>query len=550
MHSKQTPQRPSRSLRLTALVLASWCACVAANAQTLPDGVDASRISPQITLRLIDMLVKKGLMTRAEADDMIREAAATPPAPTAASALPYQTQPGAIVVPYIPDTVREQITNDLKAAVTQQAKTEGWAAPGLFPEWTERLTPYGDLRLRAEGVYFGKGNYPFFPNFAAINAGSGFDTVGGSNAPFLNDTEDREFLRLRGRFGVKADIADWIQADVRLVTGSNDSPVSAYQTLGAAGNLSKDSIWLDHAALLMTPTKGLSVDAGRFANPFWTTDLQFYSDLNFDGVAASYAFFQKSDIAPWATLGLFPIYSTDFNFGDTDTTKTPSRDKWMYGAQIGGNWKFDDASLKLALGYFEYDKFDTDGSRPQYQQFGNTLFAIRDILADPNNPGGPQLQYYGYASKFGIADVHAALQIEAFDPFKLLLEGDVLANTRFSALRINSLGPVNNLDSNNRFAGGNMGYYLNFTVGEPHIVAAGQWNASLGYKYLESDAVPDAFTDSDFHLGGTNAQGFILGARYGIARNTYVGLRWLSANEISGPPYAADVLQFDLNSEF
>ena len=146
--------------------------------------------------------------------------------------------------------------------------------------------------------------------------------------------------------------------------------------------------------------------------------------------------------------------------------------------------------------------------------------------------------------------MHTAFQIDAFDPFKILIEGDVLKNTRFDGNRIRALGPVNNLDANNNFAGGNFGYYVNLTVGQPKIVAAGQWNASLGYKHLESDAVPDSFTDSDFHLGGTNAQGFILGGQYGIAKNTWVGLRWLSANEISGPPYAVDVVQLDLGSEF
>jgi len=126
----------------------------------------------------------------------------------------------------------------------------------------------------------------------------------------------------------------------------------------------------------------------------------------------------------------------------------------------------------------------------------------------------------------------------------------VLKNTRFSATRINALGPVNNLDANNQFAGGNNGWYVNLVVGHPVIAAKGDWSASLGYKHLESDATPDGFTDSDFHLGGTNAQGFILGGKYGLARHTWIGLRWLSANEIAGAPYTNDVVQFDLGSEF
>jgi hypothetical protein len=62
--------------------------------------------------------------------------------------------------------------------------------------------------------------------------------------------------------------------------------------------------------------------------------------------------------------------------------------------------------------------------------------------------------------------------------------------------------------------------------------------------------VPDAFTDSDFHLGGTNARGFIVGGSLGLARNTWLGLRWLSANEVTGAPYSVDVVQLDLSTEF
>ena len=46
------------------------------------------------------------------------------------------------------------------------------------------------------------------------------------------------------------------------------------------------------------------------------------------------------------------------------------------------------------------------------------------------------------------------------------------------------------------------------------------------------------FTDSDFRLGGTNAKGWVIGGNYGLAKNIWFTGRWLSANEITGPPYA------------
>ncbi|MFC6841136.1 putative porin [Xanthomonas theicola] len=557
--------RPSRlRLALLALLLAP----AAAMAQSAAPAIDPARIDPQVTLRLIDLLVAKGVMTRAQADDLIREAAAAP-APTAAAAA-SRAPPGAVVVPYVPEPVRQQIKDELRAEVAAQAKSEGWAAPGALPEWTQRVRVYGDLRVRGEGVFNADDNYPFFPDFGDINAGSGFDVVGASNAPFVNTTRNRSRMRLRARLGVSAQIADWVQADLRLATGSDRSPVSTNQTLGSNGNLSKYSLWLDRAALQLTPIDALTLSFGRFANPFWSSELVFDNDLNFDGVAARYdlAADAAADLAPWISAGLFPVYNTDFDFGSTSTSKTRSRDKWMYGAQLGLRWRFAEAmALRVGLGYFQYDRFegkrsapclaptaadscDSDGARPQFQQFGNTLFALRNIVADPANPGGPQLQYYGYASKFGVADLHAQLQLDQFAPVTVLVEADVVKNTRYNAARVRSLGPVNNLGDRGVFDGGDMGYALNLTVGQPKPAQPGDWNVSVGYRYLESDAVPDGFTDSDFHLGGTNARGPIVGGSYALARNTWLGLRWLSANEISGPPFSVDVLQLDLGTEF
>ena len=565
-----TPSSFPRPSRLRLALLALLLAPAAAMAQSAAPAVDPAQINPQVTLRLIDLLVAKGVMTRAQADDLIREASATAaPAPALAGAAAYTTQPGAVVVPYVPEPVRQQIKDELRAEVTAQAKSEGWAAPGALPEWTQRVRVYGDLRVRGEGVFNADDNYATFPNFGAINAGSGFDTVGSNNAPFLNTTQNRSRMRVRARLGVSAQIADWVQADLRLATGSDRSPVSTNQTLGGNGNLSKYSLWLDRAALQLTPLDGLALSFGRFANPFWSSELVFDNDLNFDGVAARYDLADAdAEFAPWISAGLFPVYNTEFDFGSTSTSKTRSRDKWMYGAQLGMQWRFADAmALRVGLGYFQYDQFegkrsspclapssadscDTDGARPQFQQFGNTLFALRDIVADSANPNGPQLQYYGYASKFGVADLHAQLQLDQFAPVAVLVEADVVKNTRYNAARVRSLGPVNNLGDQGVFDGGDMGYYLNFTVGQPKPVKPGDWNFSVGYKYLESDAVPDGFTDSDFHLGGTNARGLIVGGNYALARNTWVGLRWLSANEVSGPPFAVDLLQLDLGTEF
>ena len=60
-------------------------------------------------------------------------------------------------------------------------------------------------------------------------------------------------------------------------------------------------------------------------------------------------------------------------------------------------------------------------------------------------------------------------------------------------------------------------------------------------------------------LGGTNVQGYTLGATYGLYRNTNVGVRYLASRNIDSPindqfypnaRYRVNTLQVDLNVRF
>ena len=60
----------------------------------------------------------------------------------------------------------------------------------------------------------------------------------------------------------------------------------------------------------------------------------------------------------------------------------------------------------------------------------------------------------------------------------------------------------------------------------------------------------DAFADSDFHIGGTNAKGWQLGGNYAIAPNVLFGGRWMSAEEIADAPFSVDRAFIDLMTRF
>ncbi|WP_246048339.1 putative porin [Hankyongella ginsenosidimutans] len=60
----------------------------------------------------------------------------------------------------------------------------------------------------------------------------------------------------------------------------------------------------------------------------------------------------------------------------------------------------------------------------------------------------------------------------------------------------------------------------------------------------------DGYTESDFHLGGTNAKGYFVTGNFGLFDNVWLTGRWLSADQVYGPRFGIDVLQLDLNASF
>lgn len=139
---------------------------------------------------------------------------------------------------------------------------------------------------------------------------------------------------------------------------------------------------------------------------------------------------------------------------------------------------------------------------------------------------------------------------------RLLLTGDFARNFGFTPQNLINT-PLNNYDVCSGtppcigpYKSGPNAFMARLLVGNPRPGVAGDWNITAGYKYIEPDAVLDAFNDHDFHGGGANAKGYFIYASYFFANNTWVDGRWYSANEVYGPPLAIDILQLELNTRF
>lgn len=585
--------RPRAFPRTTQAVAAAALAFTALSAAAqAPAAAAASGETAMV--RLIRGLIQSGALTKEVGEALLaqaqtealaaqqaqRQVAAAAPTPPAAGLRP---EAGDVRVPYIPQTVRDEIRGEIQKEVMAQARAEGWAAPNEVPDWTQRIRFEGDVRVRNESTLFAGSNSNTINHFQAINEGSGLDVnenTSSSFGPLLNTRQNRKNLwRARARLGVVADISEATQAGVRLASGSDDSPVSTTQTLG--GGLSKKNIWLDQAWLSYKPTEWLKLTGGRFANPFVSSEMLFSSDLNFDGIALQVErpLGSNKDVQVFGSLGIIPLeYSSD-SFPSSSMDKAASENKWLFGAQVGASWKLDNNNrLRGAVAYYNFqnvsgqvsspcalyagaDHCDTDWSRPSFMQKGNTLMLLRDIALNPADPANtPMPQYVGLASKFQLLDISARWDTRVAGRYGLRLDANFVRNLAYDEDEMFSRargGIVNNwranaplLPTQADFRSGGNAYMLQATLGTPSPAARGDWNLLAGYRHVEPDALPDAYNDSSFHLGGTNARGYYIGGSYAIDRNAWFTGRWSASREVYGPPLQIDKLQLEFNARF
>ncbi len=545
----------------------------------------AATPSQNVTVNLINRLVQKGILSQAEATEIIQQAEADAQKAAAQAdiaALPPAPSEDDTRVSYIPEVVKNEMRDQIKQELMAAAREEKWSEKSS-PDWTSKFKPFGDIRGRYESTFFADSNdnTGSFPNFNAINTGAPFDTSGTQFSPQYNVDQDRNRARLRARIGTEIMLGDGFNGGIRLATGESNSPTSPNQSLGAnGGNFSKYAIWLDRAFLSYDagPRLGdgqeLTLLIGRFDNPFFSTDIQWDDDLGFDGLAVRGKVRINDKASTFFTAGYFPVYNTDFNFASNQPSKFESTDKWLTGAQIGVEWKIaDDLSAKLAIAYYDFNAIEgklsdpytpltssdagsTDSTRPGFAQRGNTYMALRDIVPTAANDFGAkyQYQYYGLASQFRNLTITGRLDYDHWDPYRLTLLGEATKNLAFdengiAKKAVNNRGPASGSKAGT-FEGGDSAWNLALQFGKPSMERLGDWQAGFGYRYVESDAVVDGFTDSDFGGGGTNVQGFIIGGNVALTPAVRVGLRWMSSDEIIGAPLSTDTLQIDLNAKF
>jgi hypothetical protein len=590
MHTMK-PRR--RTPRLQAIGLALCLVTASAMADEKRD-LEQLRAT---TLALIEALVSQGLLTRERADALLRQAsakadattvppavAATPPAPAWGAPPKPAAPPPVVRVPYLSETVRAQLRDEIKADVIATAKQENWIDPLPLPEWLRMVTFEADLRVRWQSDLFEAPVYLTDPTTGAI-VGGPCDIVGGNlpaecyraqtvvgaspawSPDLINTTIDRDRMLLRARLGMYAQLSDTTNMGLRLTTGTIVGPTSTSQTMGNYFN--KSSFVLDLAFIRWAPRPDLRLIAGRMPNPFYVaSDLVWPRDLSFDGVALQGDYLLAPNLSAFATAGAFPL--EEFNVA--------ARDKWLYAAQVGADWGISSKSrLRVGLAYYDFANIEgvQETTLPpveprllttgyQSSAYPATVRLKGNTLININAPGSTALATWGLASQFRPINLTAGLSMAVFEPYVLNVGLDWVKNTAFNLADIRQRSGLSNLELEAKTTG----LQASVEFGRAKLNVMGDWLVGATFRRIERDAWIDGFTDTTWHLGGTNYQGWQIGGLYAIDRHLALGIRYTSTRNLddgvrtpvgnppvptgnlSSAPLKIDVLQVDLNAWF
>ena len=512
-------------------------------------------------INLLQALVDKGLLTREQAQQLVKQAtdkaAADAAALAAKNAAQAKEEENAVRVPYVPQIVKDEISKQVAAEVkpevvadvVKEAKDEKWGVPGALPEWLSRVHVFGDVTFREQSDIFPRDNSQnqIF-DYNAINTAGG---ILKATYPFLDTTDDRNRFRLRARLGAEGDISPYLTAFIRLASGSLTSVAgSESQTLGQYGN--RYTVGIDQAYIrwntnTLDKLSFSSADFGRIPNPWFSpTELVFARDLTFEGVSDTLRLgwgpggFDRSHV--YMTLGAFPMLEVPL---------ANQENKWLVGGQIGTNLRFNDGADHLRFGAAYYDFLHVTGQRnlpdstllnytaPAFVQNGNSMFDIVNST-DPTNTSN----LYALAAHFRLVDLAGNFEHNFSPSYSLAVTGEGVRNIGYN------LADVEALTEEQMPSKENTGYVGEVSFGTPVVDRFAAWRMAVGYRYVKRDAVLDAWTDADFHEGGTNADGYYIWTSFGLARDTWLRVRYMSSNEIDGPRYGLDILQVDLNARF
>ncbi len=366
----------------------------------------------------------------------------------------------------------------------------------------------GDLRLRDE---------PFF---------------GGPS----DQSQVRNRMRYRLRFNATTKLDDDISGGFSLASGDINDPVSTNQT--ANQFYTRKTMAIDKAFINYNPHyfKPLTLTGGKFAYPWYNTELTWDKDLNPEGLAQTLAF--EVDHTP--LLRRIALVGFELPFSEVANTSTTNKSipqSVVYGGQLQTAWVFGPrVRFSAYSGVYNYHNADPiafaiqkanlknpttplAGALPlsatgfQNSVFITTQTGIVTVNGTPVSTGVKTITDTQFASKFALLDSIARFDITTpSQRWPITLIGDYVQNMEACA-NLNSIRATPASTSTATFSQAlstpcvskqRRAYWAEARFGRTQD--KGDWQFAYTRMFIEREAVMSAFNASDIRQGSNTSQ--------------------------------------------
>src|SRR5712692_458249 len=339
-------------------------------------------------------------------------------------------------------------------------------------DWLNRISFFGDIRLRHEGFY-------------------------------QDGIDARNRQRLRLRFGARVQISDELEGGLRLASGDPNEIIANNQTMTDV--FTRKPINIDNAYITIRPSKTIglekaffSLTGGKFSVNFFRpravmgSELVFDEDLTPEGLAEEVTLFEGKDLVRNIKLAGGQWAVKEF---------AADRDSYMAGEQLQFTLA-PTATTQLTFAaadyYFLNSKLLAQERNRNSQLVLTNSVKLKNgkvirggdlIVPDPKNP------IQSFLGGFNIVNASAQFPLDTGNPrWPLTLMLDYAHNMQAKI-------------------GQDDAYLLGAVIGQTRD--PGDWAFSAAWTRVETDGVLSMFTLSDYgRRGGTNVEGPILKIDY------------------------------------
>jgi hypothetical protein len=355
--------------------------------------------------------------------------------------------------------------------------------------------------------------------------------------PFFGGPADQSLVRNRERFRLRfnadARLSDAVSGGFSLSTGDLNDPISTNQT--ANQFYTRKPFNLDRAFINYRPPyfKPLTLTGGKFAYPWYSTELTWDKDLNPEGLAQTLAFNLEST----PVLKRVALVGFELPFAETAGVSLANKSivqSAVYGGQLQTTWQLADwLNLSAYGGFYNWHNADpvalavaaanaaspVNGLLPlksnnvQNSLIVTTATQVVTVNGTPVPTGVARFTAAQFASRFGLLDGIARFDIKMPRPrWPITLIGDYVQNTRACANASSISTPPANTStvtySQSVSAPCNShqrrGYWAEARFGRTQ--EKGDWQFAYTRIFIEREAVLSVFNYSEIRQGSNVTQ--------------------------------------------